>query len=123
MEGGDKQRAERGYETDAEEDDLAVSGKPLRMVRVPAHVIDGGLGGEAAAEAAADTKVADAEPSIEDPSPDQLRAAAAAAASAAAAADGTAPAHACVNPIPTLLKVKSVNSNPDPNPLTLTLTS
>ena len=52
--------------------------------------------------------MADAEPSIEDPSPDQLRAAAAAAASAAAAADGTAPAHACVNPIPELLKVKSV---------------
>ena len=124
MEKGDKQRAERGYETDAEEDDLAVSGKPLRMVRVPAHVIDGGLGGEAAAEAAADTKVADAEPSIEDPSPDQLRAAAAAA-SAAAAADGTAPAHACVNPIPALLKVKSLglglglglaNPNPNPNP-------
>ena len=120
MEGGDKQRAERGYETDAEEDDLAVSGKPLRMVRVPAHVVSDMA---AAEEAAADTKVVDAEPSIEDPSPDQLRAAAAAAASAAAAADGTAPAHACVNPIPTLLKVKSVNSNPDPNPLTLTLTS
>ena len=57
VEGGDKQRAERGYETDAEEDDLAVSGKPLRMVRVPAHVIDGGLGREAAAEGAAGTKV------------------------------------------------------------------
>ena len=107
MEKGDNQRAERGYETDAEEDELAVSGKPLRMVLVPAHVIDG-RAVEASAEAAADTKVADAEPSIEDPSPDQLRAAAAAAASAAAAADGTAAADACVNPIPTLLKVKSV---------------